>query len=79
MAFECTCRCKLTELVTNHVLSNINRNKLIAVMNCDGVAYEIRRDHAGARPSLDHLFLLATFIHSKNSFLQSFLDIRTFS
>ena len=30
------------------------------------------------KPSLDNLFLLATFVHSKNSVLQGFLDVRSF-
>ena len=46
MASESSCWCKLTELVTYHILSNINRNKLVSVMNSDGVAYEVWGDHA---------------------------------
>ena len=48
MASECPCRSELTKLVTYHILSNINRNKLVSIMNCDGVAYEVRRNHARA-------------------------------
>lgn len=48
MASESSCWRKLTELVTYHILSNINRNKLVSIMNCDGVAYEVRRNHARA-------------------------------
>ena len=48
MAFECSCRRELTKLVAYHVLSNINRNKLISIMNCDGVTYKVRRNHACA-------------------------------
>ena len=47
MASESSGGCKLAELVADHVLSYINRNKLIAVMNCNGVANEVRGDHAG--------------------------------
>ena len=79
MTFECAGRGELSELVTYHLLSNVNRNKLVSIMNGDGVADEVRGDHAGAGPGLDHLFLLATIIHSKNSLLQGFLDIGTFS
>ena len=48
MTFECAGGGKLSELVTDHILSNINGNKLIAVVNCDGVADEVRRDHTCA-------------------------------
>ena len=60
MAFECSCRGKLAKLVTNHVFSNINRNELVSIMNCNSVAYEVWRDHAGAGPGLYDLLLLAT-------------------
>ena len=45
MSAETTGRCKLTELVTNHVFSNINRDKLVSVMNCNGMSHEIRGNH----------------------------------
>ena len=48
-------------------------------MNGDGMADKVRGDHAGTGPGLDDLLLLATIIHSKNSLLQGFLDIWTFS
>ena len=79
MAFECSCRGKLAKLVTNNVFSNINRNELVSIMNCNSVAYEVWRDHAGAGPGLYYLLLLATIIHSKNSLFQGFLDVWTFS
>ena len=79
MAFECSCRGKLAKLVTNHVFSNINRNELVSIMNCNSVAYEVWRDHAGAGPGLYDLLLLATIIHSKNSLFQGFLDVWTIS
>ena len=46
MAFESSCRSKLSKLVTDHVLSYIDRNKFISIMNCDGVTYKVRRNHA---------------------------------
>ena len=45
MAVGTTCRRQLAELMTNHVLSYVNRYDLISVMNCDSVSYEIRRNH----------------------------------
>ena len=79
MASESTRRREFSELVTHHVLRNVNRNELVSIMNCDSVADEVRGDHAGAGPGLHDLLLLATIIHSKNSLLQGFLDIWTFS
>ena len=70
---------ELAQLVTHHLLSNVNRNELVSIMNCDSMADKVRGDHAGAGPGLDHLLLLATFIHSKNSIFQGCLDIWTFS
>ena len=72
-------RSELAQLVTHHLLSNVNRNELVSIMDCDSMADEVRGDHAGAGPGLDHLLLLATIIHSKNSLFQGFLDIWTFS
>ena len=48
MAFESSCWRKLTKLVAYHVLSNINWNKLVSIMNCDSVTYKVRRNHACA-------------------------------
>ena len=31
-----------------YVLSNINWNKLVSIMNCDSVTYKVRRNHACA-------------------------------
>lgn len=67
MAFESSGRREFAELVAHHVLSDVNRNELVSIMNCDSVAYEVRGDHAGAGPGLHDLLLLATIIHSKNS------------
>ncbi len=48
MASESSCWRKLTELVADHVLSNVNRNKLVSIMNCDGMTYKVRGNHACA-------------------------------
>jgi len=48
MASESSCWRKLTKLVTYHILSYVNRNKLVSVMNCDGVADKVRGNHACA-------------------------------
>ena len=70
---------KLAQFVTDHLLGDVPRDELVPVVNGDRMADKVRRDHAGTRPGLDHFLLLATIIHSKNSLLQGFLDIGTFS
>ena len=45
MASESSCWRKLTELVTYHILSNINRNELITIMDSNCMSYKIRRYH----------------------------------
>ena len=72
-------RGELAELVTDHLLGDVHRDELVPVVNGDRMADKVRRDHAGTGPGLDHFLLLATIIHSKNSLLQGFLDIGTFS
>ena len=79
MAFESSGRGEFAKLVSDHVLSNVNRNELVPIMNCHCMADEVRGDHAGAGPGLHDLLLLATIIHSKNSLFQCFLDVRSFS
>jgi hypothetical protein len=45
MAAETTCGSELTQLVAYHVLSNVNRDKFVTVMNSYSVSHEIRGDH----------------------------------
>ena len=47
MTFECAGRGELSELVPDHLLRNVNRDKLVSVMDGDRVADEVRGDHAG--------------------------------
>ena len=54
---------ELTELVTDHVLSNENRNVLTTVMNGKGVPDKIGNDRRSAAPSFDQsLFVLCVQI-----------------
>lgn len=46
VASECACRRKFAEFMTYHVLCDVNRNEFVPVVYSDGMAYEIRRDHA---------------------------------
>ena len=68
---------ELTEAVANHVLGHIDGDELVAVVNCDGEADEVGRDHGSAGPRLDGGFLtgglgfehaLFEFIVNKRSF-----------
>src|SRR5699024_1671404 len=58
---------KLAQLVTNHILGNIDRDMLAAVMHREGVADELREDRGSAGPGLEDL-LLALFVHLVDSF-----------
>ena len=41
MATELTRGRELAELVSDHVFSNVNRDKFVTVMNCNSVSHEI--------------------------------------
>ena len=75
MTFEGSRGSKLTELVTYHILGNIYRNVLSAVMNSKSVTYEIGENRGRTAPSLENL-LLALFVHIENSLHKSFLNVR---
>ena len=57
MSAECPCRYKLTELVANHVLGNINRDMLSPVVNGNRKTNHLREDRGMARPGLDYLLV----------------------
>ena len=48
---------KLTELMSYHVVADVDGNMNAAVVYCDRVADHFRRDRAGAGPALYHKFL----------------------
>lgn len=73
MTTEVTCRCEFTELVTYHVFGNVNRNKLITIVNGKGVANEFGSDHRSAAPSFDNR-LLTAFIHGANLLIELHAD-----
>ena len=39
---------EFAELVAYHLLSHVNRNELVSVVNSDSMADKVRGDHAGA-------------------------------
>jgi hypothetical protein len=45
---EDTCRGELAEFMADHILSNINRNELVAVMHCDSKSDKVGRNHRSA-------------------------------
>ncbi len=45
MATERTRRGKLAQFMSDHILGYKNRNKFISIMNCNCMAYKIRRNH----------------------------------
>ena len=67
---------ELTELVADHILGNIYRNMLSAIVNCECVTYEVREYCRGTAPCLENL-LLSCFVHCQNSLVESFLDVRS--
>ena len=60
---ERPCRYELAELVTNHILCNINRNMLSSVMNGDSQANHLWENGRTAGPGFNNL-LIAGFIYS---------------
>ena len=74
---EGACGSELAQLVSHHVLGYVNGNKLVTIVYCDSVTYEVGRNHRGARPSL-HNSLLTTLVHSVNLLLELDTDVRTF-
>ena len=54
---EVTRRGEFAEFMAYHVLSDVHRDELVAIMNCERVAYEIRRNHRATRPGFDDRFL----------------------
>jgi len=45
MTSKASCGAKLSELMSNHILSNVNRDKFISVMNCNSVSHKFRGNH----------------------------------
>src|SRR3990167_1862032 len=60
VTLESTGQSELTQLVANHLVSDIDRHVLLAVVHSNGQADEIGQDHGATRPSLDRLFVLGS-------------------
>ncbi len=58
MTLESTCERELTQLVANHLIGDIDRHVLFAVMHSNGQADELGQDHGATGPSLNRLLVL---------------------
>ena len=77
MALEGTGKSEFTKLVTYHVLGNIYRNVLSAIVNCDGVTDKLREYRRGTRPGLENL-LLILFVHSYDTVEELLFNVGCF-
>src|SRR5712664_3698929 len=50
---------ELAELVPDHVLGDVDRDELVAVVHRERVAHEFGQDRAAPRPGLEHALLAA--------------------
>ena len=55
MAEECAGRREFTELVTDHFFGHLHGNMLLAVIDAEQQADELRQDRRAAAPDLDHV------------------------
>src|SRR5580698_270710 len=77
VALERTRRRELAELMAYHVLRHVHRNELAAIVNCNGVADEVRVNRGPAGPSAQDL-LVIDLIHSHNLLHEMTIDERAF-
>ena len=77
MASKSPRRGKLTQFMSNHVLRDIHGNELVAVVDGNRVADEIRRNGRATRPSFHHALVTRT-VQQLDLPLQTVVDVRTF-
>ncbi len=75
MTSEEACRHKFTQLMTDHIIGDIDRHMLSPIMNGYGMANHLREYGRTARPGL-HKALLILGIHLFNLFHQALFNIR---
>ena len=68
--------CEFAQLMSNHILGDINRHVLAPVVHGDGVSDEIRENRGGAAPGLQNA-LFTGLVHFLNPFEQHGLYERT--
>ena len=76
MPTERPCRRKLTQLVTDHILRDVDGNELLAVVNGQRVPHHFRNDGRTTRPGL-HYCLATRFIHDLDLSKQVFVYERS--
>ena len=74
VALEDTGQGELTKTVADHVFSDIDAHKVLAVVDEEGVTDKVRGDHGGACPSLDGALRTFRFVHLVHLLEQSLLD-----
>ena len=74
---EGTRRGKFSQFVSYHVLGDIHRDELPAVVDGDGLPHEIRGDHRGPGPGLDY-GLLAGIHVLLNLLIQAVMNVWSF-
>ena len=77
MAAEGAGGSKFAEFVTHHILGDVHRYELIAIMHGDSLPHKVGRNHRSSRPCLDGN-LLVRLLRLDYSLLQLVEDIRTF-
>lgn len=77
MRFERACGRKFSQLVPHHVFADENWDKFFAVVDRQGVAYEIWRDGGPPGPGFDDFPVLRT-VHLFNFLGQIPINERTF-
>jgi len=77
MAAEDAGGCELAEFVTDHVLGDVHRDEFVAVVDGDGLANEVGRNHRSPGPCL-YGNLLVGLLCLDYSLFQFVENIRTF-
>lgn len=77
MAAEDAGGSELAKLVTHHVLGDVHRDKLVAIVHGDSLTHEVGRNHRSSRPCLDGN-LLVGLLCLDYTFFQFVENIRTF-
>ena len=74
---ECAGRGKFTQLVADHILGDIDRHMLAAVVDGDGVADKVGENRGRAGPGLDDLLVVAV-VELDNLLVKTVKHIRPF-
>src|SRR2546430_3165282 len=78
MAFEHSRRRKLTQLVPDHILRNVDGNVAFAVMHAKRQSHHVRRNGRTSRPGANHLRSLRAGANTLDSLPNTFVHPRTF-